>query len=339
MYVPSLNPTNPTDVPAPEPETQDRQPYWLPDGVVLDRLPANLRYAVQQVITPAYETLVLNAPPGLEQSTGLTIVHLLWLELLDHMALGLPDQLLGSPFDPLLDRSEVSRQQLIDRHLRTVGAKLKSSELLVRIRSCKSKLHPPPAHRTEVTMFPAPPAPPQAIADPAQATEPPNTAAPVSERVTATPPEAEHFPNQSEPTQPIPRETTPTRPSLTDPPQPASPSDRSDAALDVAAWAALETELDQELEADLERDFEEGMEVGSEPGVWRGGMHAPIQVPRGVSEDASELPPRVEAASHLGAEKSGAIDEHPTQWLERVRDFLKAKQMAAADAERAEEDV
>ena len=113
-------------------------PYWVPEGVVYDELPSTLRLAIRDVIEPTYRELVKTARPGLAMSTGLTIVHLLWLEILDQIALDIPNQVVDSDFLAALDTSATDRQRLIERHLRTVGAKLKASELLLRLQALQA---------------------------------------------------------------------------------------------------------------------------------------------------------------------------------------------------------
>ena len=108
------------------------QPHWLPAGVEYEQLPKNLRRAIRDVIEPTYQELVLEAKSGLARSTGLTIVHLLWLEVLDQLELDVPTGVVSS-FDLLHDLSSGSRQALIERHLRLVHAKLKASDLLCRL--------------------------------------------------------------------------------------------------------------------------------------------------------------------------------------------------------------
>lgn len=109
------------------------RPYWIPAGLKFDELSHELQVAVVGVINPAYRELVLQAAPGLEQSTGLTIVHLLWLEILEQIALAR-----GLPRDTNLE-SRRARQAQIDRYLRLVGAKGKASHLLLRIREVAEK--------------------------------------------------------------------------------------------------------------------------------------------------------------------------------------------------------
>ena len=129
-----------------EPEaTEGLKPYWLPAGTGLGDLPEELRVAFEGILTPAYKALVMAARPGLEQSTGATIVSVLWLEILQSVELG--ERLMGANGDPeRLEKLEKS----IDRLMRLVGAKMKASEFLLR-------LH---AHRRKVMADSGPAAPP-----------------------------------------------------------------------------------------------------------------------------------------------------------------------------------
>ena len=111
------------------------RPFWLPAGVTLDDLPDELRTAVLGILTPAYQNLVVAARPGLEQSTGMTIVNLLWLEILQQVELG-RDLMKDGPEPERLEASEKS----IARLLRLAGSKLKASDFLQRLGACRRKL-------------------------------------------------------------------------------------------------------------------------------------------------------------------------------------------------------
>lgn len=103
------------------------QPYWIPAGVDVDDWSPELRAIVAGVINPAYDELVLQATPGLAQSTGITAVHLLWLEILDHLEFS-RQGLSGRPTG-----DAATRAAELSRHLRLVHSKLKASELLHRL--------------------------------------------------------------------------------------------------------------------------------------------------------------------------------------------------------------
>jgi hypothetical protein len=63
------------------------RPYWWPEAVPIDQLPENLRAAVEGLVQPIYEKMVVAARRGPEQSRGATIVSLLWLEVLQQTEL------------------------------------------------------------------------------------------------------------------------------------------------------------------------------------------------------------------------------------------------------------
>jgi hypothetical protein len=117
-----------------EDEIERARPFWIPAGVEIDSLPEEMQVAMAGIVNPAYRDLVLRADPGLEQSTGLTVVHLLWLEILDQVQLG--QRALETP--PSQDEHD-HRASLISQHLRTVGAKSKATNLLLRLREFRRK--------------------------------------------------------------------------------------------------------------------------------------------------------------------------------------------------------
>jgi hypothetical protein len=104
-------------------------PPWLPTGERWESLPQNLRQAVLRLLTPAYRQFVLDAPDELQRSIGLTLVHLLWLELCSQARLGdvvaAPTCLAAVLNDP---------EEMIGRYLNLVAAKNQTTELLVKLR-------------------------------------------------------------------------------------------------------------------------------------------------------------------------------------------------------------
>jgi hypothetical protein len=103
----------------------------------LESLPAALRAKLAALINPIYHELVLMARPGLAQSTGLTIVHLMWLEILDQIEIARKQYAPDPSNDPQQLVAYVSktetRVEMIERHLRLVHAKLKASDFLLRL--------------------------------------------------------------------------------------------------------------------------------------------------------------------------------------------------------------
>ncbi len=107
------------------------QPPWAPDGVDLIKVPEPVRQAVAEIIEPAYRQMVAEVEDPLERSIGLTLVHLMWLEVLDqHEAKQeyLQTSILELPED---------RSDMIDRHLRMLHTKVKVGSLLMRLREMR----------------------------------------------------------------------------------------------------------------------------------------------------------------------------------------------------------
>ena len=119
-------PKPPRVVPPPDAEAR---PPWLPTGDRWNDLPEAIRQAVPSVVVPAYRQFVLDAPDELQRSIGLTLVHLLWLEICDQARL---TEVVADPSSlaAVLNNPE----QMIDRHLNLVAAKSQTAELLVKLR-------------------------------------------------------------------------------------------------------------------------------------------------------------------------------------------------------------
>jgi hypothetical protein len=111
------------------------RPFWVPENVVFDRLPAALQAGILQLINPLYQQLVLEATNELARTVGLTLVHLGWLELLGQLELGRAQAVgLGGanpgPVDP----------KAIAQHLSLVAAKIKTTKLYLQLkRACKQE--------------------------------------------------------------------------------------------------------------------------------------------------------------------------------------------------------
>jgi len=118
------------------------RPFWIPAGVDIDSLPEEVQAVIAAIINPAYHELALEAKPGLEQSTGLTIVHLLWLEVLDQLQLATSTNfsgLVGGNEDD--ETAAQQRGTIISRLLRVLGAKNQASRFLLQLRKRQSPLH------------------------------------------------------------------------------------------------------------------------------------------------------------------------------------------------------
>ena len=97
--------------------------------------PEDARFEAVCLINEAYHELVVCAEPGLPRSSGLTIVHLMWQEILDQIQLSRESPTAKPDVDSFvaLANGRETRAQMLDRHLRLVGAKLKAIDFFLRL--------------------------------------------------------------------------------------------------------------------------------------------------------------------------------------------------------------
>lgn len=157
--------------PLPTPKSPSA-PLWIPNDVDLELIPQEVRQAITQIVQPVYERFVLASDDPLEKSLGVTVTHLLWLEILQQADLKREyieiTAVLGS---------EKNHQRDIDQHLRIIESKVKVGYLLTRIRELRRRSN----HRPND--FPALPDPDAPIAIDVETTpdpdydpaEPPNS--------------------------------------------------------------------------------------------------------------------------------------------------------------------
>jgi hypothetical protein len=116
-------------------QSPENLPLWAPGGVDLKIVPSEVQQAARQLIQPLYNQFVLNSSDPLEKSLGVTISHLLWLEILEQ-------------FDMKREYTQVNavlnlpgdRHETIDRHLRLIDSKLRVGYFLTRIREQQKRL-------------------------------------------------------------------------------------------------------------------------------------------------------------------------------------------------------
>lgn len=110
-------------------------PYWLPPGVDYQSLSEGIKTAVREILTPAYQQLVRQAPDELERAAGLSLVHLMWLEICDQSRLSR----VVAESDPTMDILNEPAEK-IAKHLQLVAAKSYIAQLLARLRVIRSTL-------------------------------------------------------------------------------------------------------------------------------------------------------------------------------------------------------
>jgi hypothetical protein len=118
----------------PQPRPQNL-PIWAPDAADLDVVPPEVQQAITDLLQPFYEQYVVNASDGMEKSLGITVVHLLWLELLEQFDIRNEYITIEAVLHTTHDRPE-----MIDRHLRLIDSKLRVGYFLLRLKELKQQL-------------------------------------------------------------------------------------------------------------------------------------------------------------------------------------------------------
>lgn|GEM_PF-3063735 len=111
------------------------KPYFLPPSVDFKTLPEAVKLALDAVVQPAYEELVLGAATALERSAGITIVYALAEEVIQQFTL-------GATMDFRRTHSSdqfIERERQIRSHLRLVNSKQSASSFLLKIRALRQK--------------------------------------------------------------------------------------------------------------------------------------------------------------------------------------------------------
>ena len=105
------------------------RPYFLPSSINWAELPPEVQAAMQSIIEPAYQELVVCAEDVLERSSGASLVFLLAEEIVNQFALGQGMTVFtGVPDDG-------ARRAAVDCHLRLVGSKHRVKSFLLRLRA------------------------------------------------------------------------------------------------------------------------------------------------------------------------------------------------------------
>lgn len=98
-------------------------------------LPPRLQRAVIEIINPAYRELVLEETGALARTSGLSYMHLLWLELVEQFELGKYMWRKG----PLYQKSTEVYKQGVARQLRLVNSRDKLAKFLLQVKAFRAK--------------------------------------------------------------------------------------------------------------------------------------------------------------------------------------------------------
>lgn len=107
---------------------------FLPAGLGLGQLPPAVQRAVLELVAPAHEELVVQAPSVLERAAGSSFVFLLLMELLEQF------ELAGQVGDATADGGTgLTRELDLERYLKLMSAKDKAVAFLMRVRTYRAR--------------------------------------------------------------------------------------------------------------------------------------------------------------------------------------------------------
>ena len=115
------------------------RPHFVPDDFDLESLPPGVRAAIEGILAPAYEELVLKAPPALERAAGNTFVHLLFQELIEQSDLGRQVADRTAAGEP----GRSPREADLNRHLRLVAGKDRAAKFILQARAFRTRKRDP----------------------------------------------------------------------------------------------------------------------------------------------------------------------------------------------------
>ncbi len=109
-------------------------PVWAPEGFDLHFVPEPVQQAIREVVDPVYERFVRGVDDPLELSLGVTVAHLLWLEVLQQYDLKREYTEITAVLGLRRDRSSA-----IEQHLRIIQSKVQVGYLMARLRDLRQK--------------------------------------------------------------------------------------------------------------------------------------------------------------------------------------------------------
>ena len=120
-------------------------PLWAERDVTFKKLSPAQQRDVRQIVCPLYQRFVLQPQDPLERSCGISVIHLIWSELLKQCSLAS----LSFARD---DYSETPRGRQFNELLQLLNAKCQLSTLLIRLR--QHPLEPSPCPNPGPFLFP-----------------------------------------------------------------------------------------------------------------------------------------------------------------------------------------
>jgi hypothetical protein len=114
------------------------RPYFLPEDLDFEALPESVRTAIDEIVVPAYEELVVGARSALEKAAGASFAYLLAIEVLDQF--GVINRFLPGQESDASDGAK--RRKRMAWHLRLVDKKLSVGSFILRIKDLRRRLDP-----------------------------------------------------------------------------------------------------------------------------------------------------------------------------------------------------
>ena len=137
MYTQSYFPPKPRSLLMPDTTDTPTLPLWAERDVTFKKLSPDQQRHVRQIVCPLYKQFVLDPQDPLERSCGVSVIHLIWSELLKQCSL-------ASLSYTRENYSETPRGQQFDELFRLLNAKYQLSTLLIRLRQHPLKPSTPP---------------------------------------------------------------------------------------------------------------------------------------------------------------------------------------------------
>src|SRR4051794_11363379 len=102
------------------------RPFFLPEDLDFESLPANVQVAIDEIVAPAYGELVLGARSELERSSAISFVFLLTEEIQDQFEVAQQ-----FPLGSHSGQDSSARHKRMRQHLRLVDAKLSAGTFIL----------------------------------------------------------------------------------------------------------------------------------------------------------------------------------------------------------------
>ncbi len=115
-------------------EEAGSHPLWALDDAALDDVPDEVKGAIDDVVRPAYLRFVVETHDPIERSLGMTLVHLMWLEVLQqHHA-----QTEYRTFNCMLGLPDGGYEQM-NQQLRLLQGKVRLGQFLVKLQEARER--------------------------------------------------------------------------------------------------------------------------------------------------------------------------------------------------------